>query len=593
MRSFFPWLSVFALALSACVSPSPGPGAAGVELATSGRSAYVIVLPAKAAQAERHAAEELQRYVADISGARLPIVDDATPAAACEIRLGAARGAAPDAAALGAEGFRLRTQSGTLTIAGGSPRGTLYGVYALLEEQLGCRWFAPDAARIPHQATLRLPALDRSDRPRFEYREPQGVFGRDAGWAARNRVNSGAPLSAAEGGAVRYVPGYFVHTSGKLVPPSVWFAGHPEYYALVKGVRKTSQLCLTHPQVRAIALEEARRQLRQHPESDVISVSQNDGGGWCQCPACQAVVDREGSQAGPVLEFANFIAAGLREEFPSKAVDTLAYYYSEKPPKSLRPLPNVIVRLCSYGCCSSHPLDTCDSAESKRFRDNLAGWNNLTHRIWIWDYTVNYAHFLQPFPNLETLQPNMRYFAAHGVSGVFEEGDYMNNGGELQELRLYLLAKLLWNPDCDVAAAQADFLAGYYGAAAPDLAAYVRLTHAAAAAPGIHVGLYDPPTARYLTPEVCTKAEVLFDRAEAAASGNPDCLRHVRAARLGVDYVLLATWKPGGLPKPELDRLAARFLSNAGAAGVKTVHESPRMTPAEFVGKVLKRAAAQ
>ncbi len=491
------------------------------------------------------------------------------------------------------EGYHIITTGNDLIISGGRPRGTLYGVYALLEEQLRCRWFAPGVTRIPKHTTIHLPALNLTVEPQFEYRELNDLAACDPDWAAHNRIHVKrlGNSQSIYGGGVEYVPGYFVHTFNKLVPSKTYFSQHPEYYALVKGERKPSQLCLTNPDVRKLALEEARRQLRLHPDAKIISISQNDGGGYCTCPDCQAVVQREGSQSGPILEFANYVAAGLHDEFPDKAVDTLAYYYSEKPPKNLKPLPNVIVRLCSYGCCSSHPLADCDSDESRHFRENLNGWHALTNRIWIWDYTVNYANFLQPFPNLWTLQPNIQYFAAHGVRGVFEEGDYVNPGGELKELRDYLLAKILWNPDCNFDATLHEFLEGYYGPAAPQMQRYLSILHKAIDKPTIHVGLYDRPTDEYLNPEICRQASIIFDEAEQASAGQPEILQRVRAARLGIDYVMLATWKPGAVQPTaqDLPKFAQRFLANATATGVKRISEGTHQTPAQFIQEVLRR----
>lgn len=560
-------------------------------LVEAGRAAAVIVLPPGASATERHAAEELRFYLKEISGATLPIAQTGVPGAAKKIRLAVVPGGAAN---LGPEGFQILTRGDELLITGGGPRGLLYGVHALLEEQFGCRWFATDATRIPKQATVKLPPLAIAGQPRFEYRQVMGACGLDADWAVHNRVNAGPDFSKAQGGSMNYVPGYFVHTADKLVPPATYFAAHPEYYALVKGKRKISQLCLTNPEVKKIALEEVRRQLRAHPQADVISVSQNDGGGACECPACKAVVAREGTQAGPVLEWVNFVAAGIRDEFPAKAVETLAYYYSEKPPKALKPLPNVIIRLCSYGCCSGHPLATCHDAGSAGFRANLEGWNRLTNRIWVWDYVINFKNFHQPFPNFPTLQPNARYFAAHGVSGVLEQGDYKNRGGELQDLRAYLLAKLLWNPDCDIAAAREDFLRGYYGPAADDLRLYVQLQDDMVRGPDAHVGLYDSSFADYLTPAFLAKATALFDHAEAAVAGRPDLLRRVRSARLGVDYVTLAQWQPGvsALSRAQIVALSKRYLANAAGAQVETVREIA-LSPEEFVKGVLARQKKQ
>ena len=54
-----------------------------------------------------------------------------------------------DIASLGKEGYVIRTVGNDLLIVGGALRGNLYGVYGLLEDHMGCRWFTPDCSRIP------------------------------------------------------------------------------------------------------------------------------------------------------------------------------------------------------------------------------------------------------------------------------------------------------------------------------------------------------------------------------------------------------------------------------------------------------------
>ena len=57
-------------------------------IAENGKSVYRIVVSRDASPSERHAADELQKFLAEISGATLPIVDDATEFSQKEIILG-------------------------------------------------------------------------------------------------------------------------------------------------------------------------------------------------------------------------------------------------------------------------------------------------------------------------------------------------------------------------------------------------------------------------------------------------------------------------------------------------------------------------
>ena len=71
----------------------------------------------------------------------------------------------------------------------------------------------------------------------------------------------------------------------------------------------------------------------------------------------QAVDAEEGARPDSLLRFVNAVAADIEDEFPDVAIDTLAYQYTRKPPRTSRPRPNVIVRLCSIECSFRVPLD--------------------------------------------------------------------------------------------------------------------------------------------------------------------------------------------------------------------------------------------
>ena len=122
---------------------------------------------------------------------------------------------------LGREGYVLRTVGGHLVIAGSDVRGVMYGVYGLLQDHLGCRWFTPEVSRIPKQSTLELPALDETVIPPLAYRWPAVRDCYDADWCVRNRVNVGPKLTEAHGGSVKFCG--WAHTFEPLVPVKKYF----------------------------------------------------------------------------------------------------------------------------------------------------------------------------------------------------------------------------------------------------------------------------------------------------------------------------------------------------------------------------------
>jgi hypothetical protein len=572
--------------LMSVVGIAGGTAAADLELAIGGRTDYVIVVARDASPSERHGAQELARFLKEMSGADFRVLQEGGRVLEKAILVG--RGptveslvGAAEFRGLGDDGFLIRVCGQRLILAGGRQRGSMYACYSLLEDILGCRWYTSTVSVIPKKPTIRIPAgLSVREVPSFENRDPFYFDAFDADWAARNRSTANhSRLDETRGGKIAYFP--FVHSFEMLVPPGEYYDKHPEYFSLVDGKRlkEHSQLCLTNPDVLRIATERVLQWMEAHPEAKIFSVSQNDWGNPCQCESCQAVVRREGSESGPLLEFVNAIARETRKRFPDRLIDTLAYQYTKEPPRTVRPEPNVRVRLCPIEACVAHPFEQCQ--RNAVFVDVLKRWTDITDNLYVWHYVVNFRCYQQPVPNLRELAADIPMYARHGVKGLFLQGMYQEGGnGELCELRSWVMAKMLWNANRDTNVLVDDFLNGYYGPAAPAMRRYIDLMHDNVEKNSIHVGIYDPPTAPYLTKEVLSAAEGCFDEAEAAVRFRPEYLRRVQRDRLAIRYVRLMQdierWRESGRETKAAGDLWARlqqFAADLESHGAKRISE--------------------
>jgi hypothetical protein len=107
------------------------------------------------------AADELHKFIYEVTGASLPVMTELTPWEGPQLLVGDSRrvrelGIDIACENLGEEGFILRTVGSSLVLAGATPRGTLYSVYAFLEEEVGCRWFSSCVSHIPHKTVLTI-----------------------------------------------------------------------------------------------------------------------------------------------------------------------------------------------------------------------------------------------------------------------------------------------------------------------------------------------------------------------------------------------------------------------------------------------------
>jgi hypothetical protein len=531
-----PWLVLGALVGAATKAPA-------LTLATNGTTDHVILTQPGASPAEANAARELADTLRAITGAdfKLEPAGAALPARAILVGPGpAARQAFPEVSfdELGLEEIVIKSRGDLLLLAGGRPRGTLYAVNQFLQQYCGVRWWTPWASHVPGRPTLTLDSLDVRYQPTFESRDPFWFPAFNARWAVRNFSNSqSANIPEDWGGCLRYRG--FVHTFYPLVPPEEHFAQHPEWFSEIKGRRthEHGQLCLTHPELRAHVVERVKQWLRESPEARIVSVSQNDWYGFCECAKCKALDDAEGSHAGTMLEFVNHVAQQIEKDFPLVAVDTLAYQYTRRPPRTLRPRPNVIVRLCSIECNFREPLAAPANAA---FANDIRGWAKICNRLYLWDYTTDFAHYVQPHPNWFVLGPNVRFFATHHVKGLFEQGAYQSHGSEFSELRAWVLAQLLWDPRQDDRALINEFLDGYYGPAAPHLRRYLDLMHAASA--GWNLTCFsktDTPFHRFAT---LSEAERLWRAAETAVADDAERRARTERGRMWLGYVWLSLW---------------------------------------------------
>jgi hypothetical protein len=493
-------------------------------LAEGRQTNYTICLSRDASASERRGAQELQSHLELISGARLKIATEDENPPGPLILVGRSDtlerlGFKIPFEILGTEGFALRTAGTHIAIAGGRQRGSMYGVYAFLEK-LGVRWYARDCTYAPRLGSLRIPPLHEIQKPALEYREVFIKEATDKDWAARNRTNGFfSDLDASTGGKFVYQP--FVHSFHLIVPPEKYFAEHPEYFALVNGERRAvrAQLCLTNPEVLRIAVETVLGWIAQYPDAAILSVSPNDADGPCECANCRRVEEEEGAHSGPLLRFVNAVAAEVARKHPDKLIDTLAYRYSEPPPAKVRPAPNVRVRLALSGSCNGHPFKTCP--HNGHPYGVLKSWGRITRQLYVWHYMTNFHQTLEPYPNLEELAADIATYRDHGVVGLFLQGSYSKGGGgELAELRGYLCARLLWNPDQKYEDILKEFTDGYYGPAAARLREYVDLEHREVRLPprgrGQSLYMYAGPE---FAPDFLPRARRLAGEMKAAVAG--------------------------------------------------------------------------
>ena len=540
-------LSICILLLSLCSAASP----------------FRTVLPERAQPHETTAEKELTHYLNLVAEQGLTVGGNAS----CVFHIGDTplareKGLSPDR--LRDEEWVVKSFGRNIVISGGGTRGTLYGVYNFLEKQCGIRWWNPEEEYVPETKSLSLSALDMRGKPVFIYRNVyRWPMADDMGrFAARSRINHNGPnrIASQYGGAFYYGPPKHVHTFDEYIPEAKYRKEHPEYFALVGGERKggnfRGQLCLSNPEVRTVFLNRLYRNIRagrhmavfyETAEPRLYDISQNDDAKPCSCPGCLAQIEKHG-YSGQILLFVNSLAREVRKTHPDIMLTTLAYGYSLPPPKDdIRAEDNVIVKICRSATNAGVSIHHRDNAV---FADTLRTWKKHAANLFVWDYAVSYWDGIKglPFASELSYQEKHRFYHANSVTGVFWEHEYPHLA-DMYDLKVYLEARLMENPDLDFDGLLGDFMEKYYGSAGKYVYAYrKRIDRAMLENKGYIGGNPRLCTFEYLDENTMLECHELMDQAEKAVKDSPLFVRRVRRARLGLDRFTCR--KGAGRPLP-------------------------------------------
>jgi hypothetical protein len=515
---------------------------------------FTVVRRSEASPTVERAAADLVKYIMLATGKRLPVLTDAEAKASGTVRRIFVGNTLFDTERVDSavkklknDGYAVILEGGDLYLTGATDTGAMYAVYSFLEDAAGCRFYSSKFETVRKADAIEIPeGYEVSFSPLMINRDTHWFDTFDPAFAAKQKLNGAVRRNMDGYGTSMKYAGPFVHSlpalAGSKREPNV-------------------QPCLTDPAVYEKVLENARKYLRETPGAKIISISQNDSypeGRGCQCENCRRLDDREGTPMGSLLTFVNRIAGELKKDWPDVYIDTLAYRYTRKAPKHLKPADNVIIRLCSIECCFSHPIESgCE--RNREFAEDLEAWAGISKNLFIWDYTTDFLYYVNPFPNLKVLYDNVRFFVKNHVIGLFEQGAYQSYSGEFGELRAYLLAKIMWDPDMSrerFYAYMDDFLQGYYGEGWRFIREYIDRTSELAAKG--HMGIYYPiDRILNLDREEAVKEmrefRALWDKALALAEGEQR--DNVEKSSLQVLYAYLCLYWDNDVSPKEKERL--------------------------------------
>ncbi len=486
----------------------PDRAAPPLELVAAGKPRAVIVVGAGATPALGNAVRELRDDIAQVSGVRLPVVPEdklsAGRSATVIIAVGGTRLAAKaglHVVSSDPEAFRIVRRGNTLYLLGSdSPpyerffksslgSGIEYAVYEFLERVCEIRWLRPGAAGtfVPHKSTLTVGDIDIEQAPSYQYRFMnywyEGKAARILGtpewkqrakrqtdelheWMKHNKMND-----------CRVIPGG--HAFVKIVPKTE-YAKHPDYFALVKGSRKPGgthhsgwQLCTTNPGVIDRAVQYARRRFRSG--ALVVSITPNDGMGFCECERCRALDDPNWKDergrvvlSNRIATFVNEVARRLKDEFPDQFVGSESYSRYKEPPRGIQFEPNVMLWLTNRQYYNWVP------GRREKFYAFYEKWRSVQPHVFVLssEFLTDQFRWGTPWAILpldaEVIRwagQQTQFTTRSGPAAI--QNDWGNNG-----ILYYTTARLLWNSRQDPNVLMHDYCTTMYGLAAAPMRKY-------------------------------------------------------------------------------------------------------------------------
>jgi hypothetical protein len=274
------------------------------------------------------------------------------------------------------------------------------------------------------------------------------------------------------------------HVWGTMFPPQKYGETHPEYFALVDGkrdnvlhdVKHRNQLCTSNPDVIRLSIEYVRNYFDQHPEADGVSISPNDGLGWCTCENCRSLdipgyaLMRRG-EPYPILSdrlmtWAGVVGEAIAKTHPDKYLTMLAYSVYRDPPKKTKVPVNVIIQP------NIHSEEFMFPEKKQKDEAILREWSQFAPTLGIYEYMDQQKWTGLPknyYPQLADML--QRY---HAIGTRFFETQ-AGKGFAVNGMNYYVLGKILWDVSLDYRDIVHDYCQSGFGEGWKEVEAYFEL----------------------------------------------------------------------------------------------------------------------
>lgn len=473
-----------------------------VELVKEGKSNWNIRQMSPQSRTSVWAAEELQKYIGQMTCARLEIKSEQQQ----DVILIGLRADVADDMQLpgpqkGYDGFSLVIDKDRIVIAGDNECGIVYGVYELLE-RLGCRWFYPDqdpndCEVVPELKYLSLTMDSYSVASPIEYRisnatsfffdiQPDIMKAQlDAsmkarynsmGWQCSHETYVGQQYDEmVRTGVIEELEkrGMFLHGPAHSFPHFLrdedHFDENPEWFGMRDGKRVHqvyggAQFCWSNAEARKVFVKNAEQFVLNSPVIKIFCTLGFDGGPACACPECE-----KSTPADLVFLLMNELVEALGKSAPEVKVETSGGYNPvHEPPEKTVADERLRIIWAHWG--RHHGMGYDDDRYC--WKENLETWRKAAKGglSLCQYYTDNFATPWISGPYPKVMIGDRKYILEKNIDSIYmlmwPKGDWWNhwfNG--------YMAGRIFYDVTADPYDVIRDYAIHYYG---PGAGAYLK-----------------------------------------------------------------------------------------------------------------------
>lgn len=451
-----------------------------IDLVKDGKTEYTIVVPFGASDYETYAAQELELYFENASGADIKTVKDSditadtqskylavgntTLVEACDVSITQEE--------LGNEGYKIERKNNTVVMAGYGGYGTLFSVYEFLHHAFGFEPYAIDEIYYDIGLQFKLPDFHMTDVPASATRAGTWYYNwNDAAWAAKTRTYRGIEYMMFNQRSWYYFP----HAHFKILPKQTYLADHPDWYAASQ-----AQICLSSQGAYDQFLHNLKDLIARSPDLVYIPLGGEDSPENCVCEACVEEQGKYGGVAGQTVRWINRmvadVVAWMEEEgmgdrelyFPM-----LAYYKTEEPPArrdgdTFVPIdPSCVLNDRSPIIFAPIAMDRAysimDKEHNVKFAENLTGWLECAKDVIFYLYCDSSYVAFEWYDAYHGMVENFKLAGElNSIYTLVDNEGMLKQARSFQALESYVFCKLMWNPYADVNQLTDEFIKHYY-----------------------------------------------------------------------------------------------------------------------------------